>query len=286
MREAVLTREEIEQARLRPGLDLTALQIGDGGLRHAEPFRQPVLRPAERLAERCGAGPHAHHNKKLIAPVNQQLMALGNKLPIMSEPWERLREAREAAGYLTAADAARALGVKPPTYTHHENGTAGLSRAGARYAVFFRVSLDWLLTGRGEMKPRRPSSEGIRIPVDGVVGAGAMIEMVGEAAAIEGVDHVELPSDGTLGALRVTGDSMYPRFLDGETVLYDRRPRLASDLIGAVAIVQLDEGGERLIKTIRRGSREALYTLESHNAPPLPDRRIRAAWRFLGLLAR
>ena len=72
--------------------------------------------------------------------------------PALNEPHHRLRFAREQAGYASASDAARAMGVEEPTYLGHENGSRGLSRAGQRYAKFFRVSLDWLLAGRGEFR--------------------------------------------------------------------------------------------------------------------------------------
>src|SRR5262250_2198430 len=72
--------------------------------------------------------------------------------PPLDEPHQRLRFAREQAGYASASDAARAMGVEEPTYLGHENGSRGLSRAGARYARFFRVSLDWLIGGRGDYR--------------------------------------------------------------------------------------------------------------------------------------
>src|SRR5215813_10828586 len=68
----------------------------------------------------------------------------------LDQPHQRLRFAREQAGYGRASDAARAMGVEEPTYLGHENGSRGLSRAAARYARFFHVSLDWLIEGRGE----------------------------------------------------------------------------------------------------------------------------------------
>jgi transcriptional regulator with XRE-family HTH domain len=71
----------------------------------------------------------------------------------MSNPNERLRQIRESR-YPTAVEAAEAIGVKVPTYIQHENGTRGsgsLPRPAAeRYARFFRVSLDWLLSGKGD----------------------------------------------------------------------------------------------------------------------------------------
>lgn len=60
--------------------------------------------------------------------------------------------ARKAAGYETAADAAKALGMPYPTYAGHENGSSGFRhKTAAIYARKFRVSLEWLLTERGTM---------------------------------------------------------------------------------------------------------------------------------------
>lgn len=65
---------------------------------------------------------------------------------------ERLAAARQSAGYESAADAARALGVSYPTYAGHENGSSGFRhKTAAIYARKFGVSLEWLLTGRGAM---------------------------------------------------------------------------------------------------------------------------------------
>ena len=69
----------------------------------------------------------------------------------MHSPAERLRSVRIATGYKTAQDAARAMGMKIPTYHGHENGTTGLRRTAAiRYAKFYNISLDWLLMGVGD----------------------------------------------------------------------------------------------------------------------------------------
>lgn len=65
---------------------------------------------------------------------------------------DRLIEAREAAGYKTAKDATEAFGFNYPTYAGHENGSRGIGRSAARYAAAYKVSLEWLLTGRGAMK--------------------------------------------------------------------------------------------------------------------------------------
>lgn len=71
-----------------------------------------------------------------------------------SDLHERLREARILAGFESGAEAARALGMSYATYAGHENGTRGLKPDKARaIADKFKVSFEWLLTGRGVARP-------------------------------------------------------------------------------------------------------------------------------------
>lgn len=61
---------------------------------------------------------------------------------------DRLRKARAAAGYETASEAARALGVSVSTYSAHENGQNGFkAKDAARYARMFKVDSAWLMMG-------------------------------------------------------------------------------------------------------------------------------------------
>lgn len=60
----------------------------------------------------------------------------------------RLRQAREAAGFKTAAEAARHHKWNANSYKSHENGIREFSkRTAAVYAKAYRVSVGWLLTG-------------------------------------------------------------------------------------------------------------------------------------------
>ena len=69
----------------------------------------------------------------------------------MGEMHDRLREARELAGYESASVAADRLGVPKPTYIGHENGHRGFDvDAAIRYANAFKVNLLWLLRGIGD----------------------------------------------------------------------------------------------------------------------------------------
>ncbi len=79
----------------------------------------------------------------------------------------RLKEAREAAGFATASEAAKAYGWTYPTYTGHENGHRGIKPHDMeKYAKAFQVSVGWLMTGRDnarstkQKRNRAPSSVG------------------------------------------------------------------------------------------------------------------------------
>src|SRR5262249_60638662 len=77
--------------------------------------------------------------------------------PSPESPHQRLRVAREQAGFARASDAARAMGIEEPTYLGHENGSRGLSRAAPRYARFFGGSPDRLIAGRRGGALARPA---------------------------------------------------------------------------------------------------------------------------------
>jgi SOS-response transcriptional repressor LexA len=88
---------------------------------------------------------------------------------------ERLRSAREKAGYSSAADAARAFGWAESAYRHHENGTRGFGAdAAKKYGRAFKVMPGWLLglesVDRGPLVAPR---EGDKLVVNGSVEAGA-----------------------------------------------------------------------------------------------------------------
>jgi phage repressor protein C with HTH and peptisase S24 domain len=155
----------------------------------------------------------------------------------MDDMAERLRAAREAAGYEKPVDAATAFGWKRSTYFAHENGQNGFKAAAAKkYAQAFRVSAAWLLTGEGDW-PRRvrqpaarqPSAPVIDVPeaeTRGGAGAGG-IDFEALDAAQNGIavsadlirDRWGLPESFLRGTLHISGraaaiveiygDSMY-----------------------------------------------------------------------------
>jgi hypothetical protein len=198
---------------------------------------------------------------------------------LLQEPHERLKWARTQRGFADATAAAEALGVKAATYLGHENGSRGITRAARRYAEFFRVSYEWLMTGKGS--PKRGVSESPRGRVDGYVGAGAEVVPVDDSSL---GDEIELPpgAPANTHTLIVRGNSMYPRYFEGEHLSYVPEPGDPEQLIGRECVVKLRDG-RVLVKIIRRGSRPRCFNLESWNAPPLEDQQIEWAapvrWR-------
>jgi hypothetical protein len=48
----------------------------------------------------------------------------------------------------------------------HENGSRGFKKEAERYAKFFRVSFEWLMTGRGEARPTSLDARVLSLPPD------------------------------------------------------------------------------------------------------------------------
>jgi transcriptional regulator with XRE-family HTH domain len=66
---------------------------------------------------------------------------------------KRLREARLLAGFESAAEAAKKLGIKYQTYVGYENGNSGFSFVKTRkFAQFFKGKFIWLARGAGRSK--------------------------------------------------------------------------------------------------------------------------------------
>jgi phage repressor protein C with HTH and peptisase S24 domain len=189
---------------------------------------------------------------------------------------ERLRWARERAGFKGGTQAATAFGWKVSTYLGHENGDRNPSRDKAkRYAERFKVRWEWLLEGEGQ-----PTARGTPAPVvAGYVGAGAeIIPVDGDP----GPGHrIDLPPPNAVPVI-VRGDSMYPRYFDGETLLYLPEHRPPDELIGRECVVKLADG-RMLVKILKRGTKRRRYNLESWNAAPLENQAVEWAaavrWR-------
>ncbi len=82
------------------------------------------------------------------------------------EPNERLVKARLAKGIRFVARAARELGMARSTYAAHEDGTRNFDEHAEKYAEFYGVDADWLLTGRGAGPDMRSITDAPAQPAD------------------------------------------------------------------------------------------------------------------------
>jgi hypothetical protein len=178
----------------------------------------------------------------------------------MSDRSHRLRHAREAAGFATAAAAAETFGWKRFTYSSNENGNAPFSYQRAKaYALAFGVRVEWLYEADGPMSLLAGMTQ-----IVGRVGAnpdGTVLFAEGQS----GNELVPLPpgaSDKAV-ALLVVGQSM-PGLADEGALIYfeDQRTPPSADMLGHIVVVELDSD-EVLVKRLLRGSRPGRYNLES-----------------------
>lgn len=192
----------------------------------------------------------------------------------MSTPAERLKQARQAAGFATAADGAARSGVKYYTYVQHENGIRGIpAERAASYARAFGVEPQWILYGRGGRGGRHP------IPVVGYVGAATEFHGVDDHAHGAGLDKIEAPPGVPEGAVAVIvrGDSGYPAIREGMVLIYWDKHEDPEVLVGEDCFVRLKDG-RTLVKTLDRGSGPGLWTLASINTATPPIRDIEIEW--------
>ena len=202
----------------------------------------------------------------------------------MDDRAARLRQARLAAGFETAAAAAEAHGWNRNTYASNENGNAPYSWRRARdYATAFGVRPDWLYDAQGpavgmgtgaDSGPGQPRPA----PIIGRVGAdpGGEVLLAGGQAPPE---FAPLPPGGTerAVALRVTGHSMRGLADDGALIYFeDQRTPPSPDMLGQVVVVELDTG-EVLVKRLLRGGAPGRFDLESVAGPTRRDARLRWA---------
>ena len=138
----------------------------------------------------------------------------------------------------------------------------GLAAAmGVRPGAVSEILADIRLIKASEIQPIIDYLELNSVPIMGRVGAGAAIEP-------EGLGEVELPfpiSEETI-AFEVSGDSMLPKYENGDVIVVYREQRHpVSSFYGEEAAVRL-KTGERYLKTIERGKSPSVVNLTSFNA--------------------
>ena len=220
----------------------------------------------------------------------------------MNAKSQRLRWARQAAGYSSAATFARGAGLSEVTYRAYENGTRNLPEDAARLlAQKLGVSWLWLFAGEGEPRAGRRASSGPVTPfdpppashpseVDLSVGMslrslatmkrdipvrGTVVGGTDGDFSFNGdvVDMVRRPP-GLVGAasvfaLYVHGDSMSPRFESGDLIFINpsRPPTPGCDVVVEMAPKLGETTGPCYVKRLLRRTADKV-ALRQFNPPP------------------
>lgn len=223
----------------------------------------------------------------------------------------RLRQAREAAGFDTAADAIERFGWKQSTYLAHENGQNGIRPGPARdYGKAYKVSSAWILTGEGrgptleaQVIEAPPTNPGIvefgraaytaigRYDAAFSAGPGSLVEpnpvpLGYYLAETQWLHALTKAAPAQLAIVRVAGDSMVNTLHDGDWVLIDRTQRSISRE-GIYAIQVLDTAW---VKRLSLNLKEKLVRVISDNPvvpmQELPEDELEIVGRVISLVAR
>lgn len=210
----------------------------------------------------------------------------------MTKTYERLKRAREDAGFDTATDFARAFNLNESTYRSHENGTRGLRMdAASRYANLLKINLTWLLTGKSEANRRESlkvnnqpmhtimpigQENGAKpkrfVPIIGELRSGMFKE---EADAQEPIGYVQDMADDRFSGLpryakRVIGPSMNNVIPDGSVALFVSLMDLGRDPENGeiVEVIRRDKNG-MVESTIKRyvETEDARYLMPDSSHP-------------------
>lgn len=212
----------------------------------------------------------------------------GAGVPESVDIGNRIKLVREARGKLSQSKFAERLGgVTRGAVGNWELGK-GIKRENLQtIADHFRVSFEWLASGRGEMDigPAKPLAK-TEIP-NAVIGGklteyGSLIPLYGHA--VGGVDGEFVLNGNKLddilappglspmnGAYAVTcaGESMEPRYYDGETVFVDPTRRVRKSDFVVAQIKARDDDGSPPLAYIKRFVRhnDTELVLEQFNPP-------------------
>jgi len=142
---------------------------------------------------------------------------------------------------------------------------------GVRPGAVSEILSETRLIKASEIQPIIDYLELNAVPIMGRVGAGATIGPEHEQVPPEGLGEIELPfpiAEETV-AFEVVGDSMLPKYENGDIIVVYREQRHPlSSFYGEEAAVRL-KTGERYLKTIERGNAANLVNLTSFNAKPI-----------------
>lgn len=175
---------------------------------------------------------------------------------------ERMKDLRKNRGW-TQDELAKRMGVSKSCISMYECDMRTPDfKTLESLADFFNVDIDYL-TGRKNTTTSLSDATGVRIPVFGRVAAGIPLEAVEEI-----IDYEEIPAEmtrsGEYFGLKITGQSMEPRILDGDVVIVRKQDEVEN---GDIAIVLVNGNDATCKKFIKHENGVSLLPLNPSFSP-------------------
>lgn len=132
------------------------------------------------------------------------------------------------------------------------------------FADALKTTTTFLLDENDEVTPKTYKTKAVKIPVLGYVRAGIPIDAVEEILDYEEITE-DMAKTGTYFCLRIKGDSMEPKFSEGDVVVIRQQETVEN---GEIAVV-LVNGNDATIKKFYKSDAGVQLVATNPNYPPL-----------------
>lgn len=173
----------------------------------------------------------------------------------------RLKQLRKSSGK-TQRDLAKSLYVTASSIGMYERDERTPSPdVLKKYADIFDVSLDYIL---GNSRNVKKGEDYATINVYGSIPAGIPIEAIEDISDTEDISFKDFDKNKTYIGLKVEGDSMYPKYLDGDTIILELTPDCESYTDAAVYV----NGYDVTLKTVIKNNNGTITLMPINTSYP------------------
>lgn len=174
---------------------------------------------------------------------------------------KRLRMLREDLG-LKQESLADLLNVNRASISLYESNKRKPSqKILMKYSEIFDVSTDYIL---GNSRNLKKGEDYATINVYGSIPAGIPIEAIEDITDTEDISFKDFDKNKTYIGLKVEGDSMYPKYLEGDTIILELTPDCESGTDAAVYV----NGYEATLKTVIKNDNGTITLMPINTSYP------------------
>lgn len=159
---------------------------------------------------------------------------------------QKIKHLRIQKGY-TQEELGKILGVKKAAIQKYENGTVkNIKRSKIQLLADALDTTPTYIMGwneENETNHKQPT----KVPVLGTVAAGIPIEAIEDIEDYEEISEI-MASKGEYFALKIKGESMEPKFSDGDVVIVRKQENIESGEIGVIIVNGYDATVKKVIK--------------------------------------